>query len=291
MKKPFIITIASGKGGTGKTTVATSLTKVISLKKVVSHIDFDVEEPNSNIFLKVNVEKKEEIRLSYPAIDRQMCDYCGLCQEVCEYNAIVVFRQLRDITVFDHLCKGCSACWRLCPKGAISEQSRRIGIFSTGKSDGIVFYEGKLNIGERATTAVIRWMKRKIAIMNSSDVIVIDAPPGTSCPVVHSMKDADYVVLVTEDTPFGLFDLKLAVALARNMNKPIGIIINKALEGFNDVREFAADEKIPIIMQIPFDRGFAQSYAKGVVLTDYSDKYRQEFENLFPAILKATAND
>ena len=291
MKKPFIITVASGKGGTGKTTIATSLTKVISSTRKVSHVDFDVEEPNSNIFLKVKIESREAIKLSYPDIDRDRCDYCGLCQKVCEYNAIVVFKKLKDITVFDHLCKGCGACWKLCPKGAISEKSREIGVFSTGRNDGIVFYEGKLNIGEYVTTEVIRWMKKKIASADSPDVMVIDAPPGTSCPVIHSMKDADYVILVTEDSPFGLFDLKLAVGVARNMNRSIGIIINKALSGFEGVREFAAEEKIPIIMQIPFDRNFARSYAEGVILTDYSDKYRREFKKLFQTILRAAGND
>ena len=277
----MVITVASGKGGTGKTTISTSLTYAISRKKEVAHVDLDVEEPDSNIFLKVPIQKEEMIWLPLPVIDYEKCTFCGVCQKVCEYNAIFVFKNTQEVKVFDQLCRGCGACKEMCPFDAISEVQRFIGVFSYGKKDSVSFYEGRLNIGEYVTTDAIRWVKRRLKDINKSEITVIDAPPGTSCPVIHSMKDADYIILVTEDTPFGLFDMKLAYGVGKKMGKKMGIVINKALPGYKDTREFAKKEGIPILLEIPFDRKFAKAYAEGITLSEYSEEYREKFEEIF----------
>ncbi len=286
----MVITVASGKGGTGKTTVSTSLTFAVSSIKSVSHVDLDVEEPDSNIFLKVPIQREEMIWLPLPTVDYSKCTFCGVCQRVCEYNAIFVFKNNKEVKVFGELCRGCGACTAMCPYGAISEIQRFIGVFSYGKRGNISFYEGRLNIGEYVATDAIRWVKKRLSEINTSDITIIDAPPGTSCPVIHSMKDADYIILVTEDTPFGFFDMKLAYKVAKKMDKKMGIIINKALSGYDEIRNFAKEEDIPILMEIPFDRKFAKSYADGITLSAYSDELKNKFLDVFSYIEKEVHN-
>lgn len=286
----MVITVASGKGGTGKTTISTSLSYALSDLRSVSHVDLDVEEPDSNIFLKVPIKREEMIYLPLPQINYDKCTFCGVCQRVCEYNAIFVFKNNKEVKVFDQLCRGCGACTSMCPYGAITEVQRFIGVFSYGKKGNLSFYEGRLNIGEYVTTDAIRWVKRRLKKINTSEITVIDAPPGTSCPVIHSMKDADFVILVTEDTPFGLFDMKLAYGVAKKMNKKMGIIINKALSGYDEIRDFAKKENVPILMEIPFDRKFAESYANGITLSEYSDEFKNEFLRVFSYIEREVKN-
>ncbi len=278
------ITVASGKGGTGKTTVSTSLTASISENIKVTHVDLDVEEPDSNIFLKVPVQKEEMIWLPLPSINMEKCTFCGVCQKVCAYSAIFVYKNTQQVKVFDELCRGCGACYHMCPFDAINEVQRYIGVMSTGQRDNITFYEGRLNIGEYVTTDAIRWVKRKVLKENPNEITVIDAPPGTSCPVIHSMKDADYIILVTEDTPFGLFDLKIVYNIGKKMHKKMGIIVNKALPDYSDVDKFAALSGIPILLKIPFDRKYARAYANGITLPEFDSKFRIQFENLFAKI-------
>lgn len=284
----MVITVASGKGGTGKTTVSTSLSIAISNQRTVSHVDLDVEEPDSNIFLKIPVEREEMIWLPLPVINYDKCTFCGVCQRVCEYNAIFVFKNTKEVKVFDQLCRGCGACKELCPYDAIYEIQRYIGVFSSGKKGNISFYEGRLNVGEYVTTDAIRWVKRRLKKVNKSEVTVIDAPPGTSCPVIHSMKDADFILLVAEDTPFGLFDMTLAYGVAKKMNKKIGLIINKAIKGFTATREFAKKENIPILLEIPFDKEFAKAYAEGITLSEHSKEFKERFLEVFNYIEKET---
>ncbi len=280
----MIITVASGKGGTGKTTVSTSLTYAISGRYEVAHVDLDVEEPDSNIFLKVPIEREEMIWLPLPDINYDKCTFCGVCQRVCEYNAIFVFKNTGEVKVFDQLCRGCGACTAMCPFDAISEVQRFIGVLSSGRRGNVNFYEGRLNVGEYVTTDAIRWVKRRLKKINKAPVTVIDAPPGTSCPVIHSMKDADFIILVTEDTPFGLFDMKLAYGVGKKMNKKMGIVINKSLPGYKDTREFAEKEGVPILLEVPFDRKFAKAYSEGITLSEFSDEYREKFEEMFEYI-------
>ncbi len=280
----MVITVASGKGGTGKTTISTSLSLAVSSRKKLSHVDLDVEEPDSNIFLKIPIQREEMIWLPLPVINYDKCTFCGVCQRVCEYNAIFVFKNTKQVKVFDQLCRGCGACKEMCPFDAIYEVQRFIGVFSMGSRGNIDFYEGRLNIGEYVTTDAIRWIKRRLKNLNKNDITIIDAPPGTSCPVIQSMKDADFVILVTEDTPFGLFDMKLAYGVAKKMGKKMGIIINKALPGYKETREFARREGVPILLEIPFDRKFAKAYAEGVTLSEFSEDYRKRFEEVFQYI-------
>lgn len=280
----MVVTVASGKGGTGKTTISTSLSLAVSSSKKLSHVDLDVEEPDSNIFLKIPIQREEMIWLPLPVINYDKCTFCGVCQRVCEYNAIFVFKNTRQVKVFDQLCRGCGACKEMCPFDAIYEVQRFIGVFSMGSRGNIDFYEGRLNIGEYVTTDAIRWVKRRLKALNKNDITIIDAPPGTSCPVIQSMKDADFVILVTEDTPFGLFDMRLAYGVAKKLGKKMGIIINKALPGYKETREFARKEGVPILLEIPFDRKFAKAYAEGVTLSEFSEDYRKKFEEVFKYI-------
>ena len=211
----MIISIASGKGGTGKTLVATNLALSVAKQGKVQFLDCDVEEPNAHIFLKPVFSRREQVCIPVPSIDEKKCTYCGKCSEVCAYRAIAVLKS--RVLVFPELCHGCGACSYLCPEDAISEEYRETGIVEIGSSNGIEFIHGKLTIGEAMATPVIREVKKHI---DTEKIDIIDVPPGTSCPVVEAVKGSDYCVLVTEPTPFGLNDLVLAVEMVKSLNIP-----------------------------------------------------------------------
>jgi len=219
----MIISIASGKGGTGKTLVATSLALSLKDKHKVQLLDCDVEEPNDHIFLKPVITRSEAVCIQTPKVDEEKCTYCGKCAEVCAYNAIAVFPG--HVLVFPELCHGCGACSYLCPEKAVSEEGREIGVVEQGHAEGMEFAQGKLNVGEAMATPVIRKVKEQI---NHDGITIIDASPGTSCPVVEATKDSDFCLLVTEPTPFGLNDLVLAVEMVRELNIPLAVVLNRA---------------------------------------------------------------
>ena len=285
----MIISIASGKGGTGKTTIATNL--ALSLRNNVQFLDCDVEEPNAHIFLKPQITQRESITIPVPKVDENKCTYCGKCQEVCAYNAIAVIKNLGKekssgkVLVFSELCHGCGGCTLLCPEGAIIETGKEIGILGSGTSNllgsNIQFVMGELNIGVAISPPLIRAVKKTIS---NDKVVIIDAPPGTSCPVIESIKGSNYCILVTEPTPFGLNDLILAVGVLRKINIPFGVVINRADIGNEEVKNYCSKENIPILMQIPFDRGIAESYSKGISIVEAKPSYREEFKNLFMKI-------
>ena len=256
--KTFSIAVASGKGGTGKTTVAVNLAAVLAQQgEAVQYLDCDVEEPNGHIFLKPEIARSEEVGIPVPVIDKSKCTGCGKCAEACEYNAIAI---LKTALVFPELCHGCGGCRFVCSAGAIQERPRTIGVVETGRAGKIAFGQGRLNVGEPMSPPLIRAVKRARA---EGTITIYDAPPGTSCPVVATVRDADYVVLVTEPTPFGLNDLRLAVDLMRQLKRDIGVVINRADIGNDAVRAFCKAEHIPLLAEIPDDRRVAEAYSRG----------------------------
>lgn len=279
----MVISVASGKGGTGKTTVATNLALFLSENKSknIQFLDCDVEEPNSYIFLKPKIEKTQPVNILIPEVDEKRCNFCGKCAEVCAYNAIFVAKD--KVLVFPSLCHGCGGCSLLCPQKAIAEKKKKIGVLEQGKADAIKFVQGRLEIGEPMATPVIREVKRKI---NSDEINIIDVPPGTSCPVIESVKDSDFCILVTEPTPFGLNDLKLAVKLLKKLKIKFGVVINRSDIGDEKVKNFCQKDNIPILTQIPYDRNVAVLYSHGIPLFIEGEKYKKIFQEMWQRITK-----
>jgi MinD superfamily P-loop ATPase len=274
----MIISMASGKGGTGKTTLAVNLALSLS-KGTVQLIDCDVEEPNSHIFLSPSIHQVTSVGISVPRIDESKCTYCGKCAQVCEYHAIAVI--LKNVLVFDELCHGCGACSYLCPEKAIFEVEREIGIVQEGSSNGIPFVNGVLNVGEPMASPLIRKVKEKI---QKDKIVILDAPPGTACPVIETVKGSDFCVLVTEPTPFGLNDLELAVGMLEKLGIPKGVVINKADIGDRGIWDYCKSKNIPILMEIPLDRKIAESYSKGIPFVRENSSYVSQFQKLFEKV-------
>jgi MinD superfamily P-loop ATPase len=279
----LIISVASGKGGTGKTTVAVNLALALQSGHPVQFLDCDVEEPNAHFFLKPRFEESREIYTPIPEIDEGLCTYCGRCAEVCAYNALAVVKDA--VLVFSELCHGCGACRLLCPETAIREAGKRIGVLESGRAGDILFIHGRLDIGQAMSPPLIRALKKN---MNPSRTVVIDAPPGTSCPVIESLKRSEFCLLVTEPTPFGLHDLELAVGAAKEMRIPCGVVINRASlgNGEGEVRKFCARGGIPVLMSIPFDRKIAEAYSRGQTIIEALPDYRRAFLELYESIGK-----
>jgi len=274
----MIISIASGKGGTGKTTIAVSL--ALSIDKEVQFLDCDVEEPNAHIFLKPEIKASQKVSIPVPEIDEAKCDFCGKCAEVCVYNAIAVLKD--RVLIFPNLCHGCGGCVLLCPQKAIKEVNREIGILEIGNSGNLQFIHGRLNIGEAISPPLIRAVKKQI---HPDKMVIIDAPPGTSCPVIESVKGSDFCILVSEPTPFGLNDLILAVEVLRKLNIPFGVIINRADIGDDGLERYCKNEHIPVLMRIPFDKKIAFLYSKGVPLVEEQREYIAMFNDMINHIL------
>jgi len=275
----MIISVASGKGGTGKTLVATSLALSLKDREKVQFLDCDVEEPNAHIFLKPVITRSEPVYIQVPEVDDRKCTYCGKCAEVCAYHAIAVI--LKQVLVFPHLCHGCGACSYLCPEKAVSEQGREIGVIESGYSNGLGFVQGRLTVGEAMPTPVIRKLKEQI---NGEGIVIIDVSPGTSCPVVQSIKGSDFCLLVTEPTPFGLNDLMLAVETSKELSTPCGVVINRAGTGDGKVQEYCAKENIPVLLTIPLDTSIARLYSRGVALVEGMPLWKESFVELFDSI-------
>ena len=272
----MIISVASGKGGTGKTTVATNI--ALSIGKV-QFLDCDVEEPNANIFLHATIKEHEDVSVSIPEINKEKCDYCGKCSEFCAYNALAVVRS--NVLVFPELCHSCGGCELVCPKDAIRWKERIIGRVEHGQTKSVDFYHGLLNIGEVQAIPVIKALKRKI---DKNKNVVIDVPPGTSCPVIESITGSDYCILVTEPTPFGLHDLKLAVEVVRHMGIPFGVIINRDGIGDQRVEVYCQKEQIPVLLKIPERQKIALLYSKGIALVKEAHEWHEMFNLVFRRI-------
>ncbi len=278
----MIISIASGKGGTGKTTVAVNL--AASLENNVQLMDCDVEEPNCHLFLNPVISEKKTVTTPIPEIDRDKCTFCRKCALICRFNAIAVLKNAA--LVFPELCHSCGGCTAVCPENAITEIGRELGTLEKGRKNGIDFVHGILRVGEAMSPPLIREVR---SCFDPDRINIIDAPPGTSCPVIAAMKGVDFVVMVTEPTPFGLHDLKLAVEAVKLLNIPSGIVINRADMGDDGVREYAGHENLPILMEIPFDRKIAEVYSKGRLMVEEMPEWKEKFLDLYRRIEQSAA--
>lgn len=274
------ICVASGKGGTGKTTVATSL--AASYGDRIQLADCDVETPNAGIFFDTSGSKTEEVHLFVPGFDAYKCTGCKECERVCRYNALAAV--LNKVIIFPSLCHSCKGCLYICPEGAIYEDEKLLGTISSKKIDNnIELITGLLKTGEMASPMLIDRVKKKLDPNIHS---IIDSPPGTSCPAIEAMKDADFVVLVTEPTPFGLSDLKLATETAKLLKKPCGIIVNKHMEDINIIQEYAKEADVPVLMEIPYSRDLAVDYSKGNLVVGTRKELMNQFKKTLDDIIQ-----
>lgn len=282
------IAIASGKGGTGKTTLAVNLAVTAAeLGRRVAYVDCDVEEPNGHLFLRPEITGQSPVHLLIPRILEDACNECGQCAQACLYSALVWLGN--KPLVFPELCHGCGACLYACPMHAILEEPREIGTVETGVAGRVRFIHGRLKIGEAKSPPVIRDVRRAAPDVEWR---IFDAPPGTSCPVVTTVRGCDLVILVTEPTPFGLHDLKLAVETMRQLGLKFGVVINRADAGDDRVVRYCEAEGIPVLMCIPDDRRVAEAYSRGEMLVHAVPDLRNKFEELWRRIeeLCSTAN-
>jgi len=270
------LVVASGKGGTGKTSVAVNLALSTSAKQV---IDCDVEEPNVHIFLKPMNPIKKPVELLVPAIDEKKCTYCRRCAEFCQYNALFVVGE--TAMVFPELCHSCGGCKLVCPEGAITEKPRQIGTITVAESSGISLVYGELKVGEALAVPVIAAVKEQA---EEAGLVILDAAPGAACPLVETVHGADFCLMVTEPTPFGLHDLQVATEVVKQLGVPLGVVVNFAGVGDQGVYSFCEKERIPIILEIPYDRHIAELYSKGIPFTAEMTGWRSKFRELLETV-------
>ncbi|MGB9887306.1 MAG: P-loop NTPase [Moorellales bacterium] len=275
------IAVASGKGGTGKTLVATSL--ALSLAAAGTEVQFadcDVDAPNAHLFLHPTVLRQEQVTVTVIRVDVDRCSFCRRCTEVCAFKAVVILS--RTVVVFPELCHGCGACAYFCPEKAITEEERPVGLVEEGQAGSMTFIQGRLNLGEPLAPPIIRQVKARL---RPGVTAVLDAPPGTACSVVETVKGTDFCLLVTEPTPFGLHDLELAVEVTRALGVPAGVVLNRAgVAEDAAVEDFCRQQGLPLLLKIPFDRSIAQAYARGLTLVDAYPEWQKEFLRLAEAV-------
>ena len=273
----MIISVASGKGGTGKTTVATNL--AVSMGAGVQLLDCDVEEPNAHLFVSPVIEQSETVFTPVPEIDTDKCTLCRKCSDICRFKVIAIAG--KTILTFPELCHSCGGCIAVCPEGAITEIGRELGLLEQGVFDAGDFVHGRMRIGEAMSPPLIKKVRERV---KPDKINIIDAPPGTSCPVIAAVKDTDFVLMVTEPTPFGLHDLKLAVEVVKLLSIPHGLVINRSDIGNDDVRHYAQTENLPILMEIPFDRRIAETYSRGHLMVEAMPEWKDKFLALYSKI-------
>ncbi len=272
----MIVTVASGKGGTGKTTVAVNL--ALSIKRAYL-FDCDVEEPNAHTLIHPKSITIEAVNVPTPVVDQSPCTLCGKCSNFCQFNAIFVGKT--GVLVYNEICHSCGGCTLICPEQAISEQPRTVGVIKSSQVDSIFLVFGELNIGEPMAIPIIKSVKE--GIVNNA-INIIDAPPGTACTVIETMKESDYIVLVTEPTPFGLHDLMMTIDVVNKLGLPFGVVINRSTIGNDDTVKYLTENKIPILMEIPFDRKIAELYSNGRPFVDEIPEYRIKFQKMMKYI-------
>jgi MinD superfamily P-loop ATPase len=281
----MIVAVASGKGGTGKTTISAALAS--EWQPPVVAVDLDVEEPNLHIFLKPQILSEEKAFLEVPVADESKCNYCRACAELCQFKAISVLGNV--LMTFTEMCHGCGGCLAVCPEKALSPGQRELGEIVQGIFGDKAFLMGRSRVGEAMSPPLMRAVKKKLSTLLQAQPadVMIDAPPGVSCPAVNAVMDADVIVLVTEPTPFGLYDLQLAYEAFLPLGKPMGIVINRAGLGENKVYDFCHAKDLPIWMEIPFDRQIATAYAQSRIVTTLSPRLREQFLGLAEKITQA----
>jgi MinD superfamily P-loop ATPase len=272
----MIVSVASGKGGTGKTSVAVNMALSVGN---VQLLDCDVEEPNAHLLLHPNIHRTEPVYTLVPFINEEVCDYCGKCAEFCQFNALFVSSE--KILVFPELCSSCGGCTLVCPRKAITEKKRRIGTLKFGAVGDLALVYGELDVGEPMAVPVIKAVKKQI---EKSKNVIIDAPVGTSCPVIETVRDSDFCVLVTEPTPFGLHDLKITVQVLRRLKVSFAVVVNRAGIGDKEVYTYCKEENIPILLEIPYQRKIAELYSKGVPFSLEMPEWKEKFQTLFSEI-------
>lgn len=279
------IAVASGKGGTGKSTVSTNLAYFLSKTyKDVSLLDCDVEEPNCHIFMKPDFNCSQKVYVPIPEINSEICIACGKCAEVCQYNALAFVKD--KVLVFGELCHGCGSCKLICPVSAIEETGREVGVVEAGYAQGFNFVHGKSRIGEAMSPPLIKAVK-KYGNIKDHKLQILDCPPGTSCPVIGAVDGVDFVVMVTEPTPFGLYDLKLAVDVIRKIGLSFGVVINRSGENDKLIEDWAREEDINILTKIPDDRKIAECYSKGELVLRNIPEFKKYFEPLLNIVREA----
>ncbi len=271
------IAVASGKGGTGKTTFAVNL--AFASGGGAQLLDCDVEAPNAHLFLHARKESEDPVGIPAPVIDPSLCDGCGACARFCEFNALAALGGLPML--FSELCHGCGGCARICPQGAIAEVERRIGTVESYDAGSVKLIGGRLDIGVAMAPPLIKAVQKRAA---ATGLVILDAPPGTACPAVAAVTGADFVVLVTEPTPFGLNDLRLAVEMVRALGRPFGVAVNRAGSGDDAVQRYCRAEGIPLMLELPDDRRVAVAYSRGELIIESLPEYRGCFESLLAAI-------
>ncbi|MEN8188248.1 MAG: ATP-binding protein [Thermodesulfobacteriota bacterium] len=271
------VVVGSGKGGTGKTLLSTALAQCWGDR--VQYLDCDVEEPNGHIFLRPELSSRKECTVTVPEIVRDKCSLCGKCRDICQFNSIAIFGE--TIMTFGDMCHSCNGCFLVCEEEAILETTRLIGEVETGHSGDVEFVHGRLRVGEAMSVPLIKAVKQHAG---GDGLTIVDAPPGTSCPFVESVTDGDYILLVTESTPFGLHDLQLAVEVVRSVDKPFGVVINRAGLGDVSVKKWCENEGIPVVLQIPFERSIAEGYAQGMSLLESKPSLRSRLRELLEEI-------
>lgn len=271
------LSIASGKGGTGKTLVSTSLAAALHSQRGrgITIADCDVEEPNAHLFFpERTLLEKENCQVAVPEIDEELCTHCGKCSEVCAYHALAVLPQ--TVLIFPELCHGCGACSIICPEKAVSETSRSVGELFHARSKGMDIIWGELALGEARTTPLIKAVKERA----KSDTVIVDCPPGTSCSMVESVRGCDFCLLVTEPTPFGLYDLDIALKVLEKMEIPQAVLVNKSGVGDRKLYHYLEEKKIPLIMEIPLDRRIAEIYSRGEIFVIHMPEWKERFVEL-----------
>lgn len=288
-KKPLKIAIASGKGGTGKTLLATNLAAWLAISESTLLVDLDVEEPNDFIFITGNTESITDQFKMIPGWDASKCSLCGNCSAVCKYHAVVKLGTM--IAVFDELCHSCYACSELCPENALPMKPRKMGEISNITAGNLTFLESRLRVGEEQAVPLINKTHSlvKNEFMNFT-VQIFDCPPGTTCPVIAATKHTDFVILVTEPTPFGLNDLKLAVETIQQLKKPMGVVINRFGMGDQGVEEFCVNAGIPVLARIPFSRKIAGLYSSGTLVYDKIEGFDRAMKDIVQFIQKSISN-